>query len=117
MVPNNVPAGPTTDRNHLVTIPGPLSGTDPLAAAMGPEGLEVIPVTPGVTSDVRLDPAGVRAVTVLDAGDHGSILDPGASLAATVEIQSEIATFQATGGACLPIGEGSCTAPPPTAQQ
>lgn len=117
VVPNNVPAGPTTDRNHLVTIPGPLSGTDPLAAAMGPEGLEVIPVTPGVTSDVRLDPAGVRAVTVLDAGDHGSILDPGASLAATVEIQSEIATFQATGGACLPIGEGSCTAPPPTAQQ
>ena len=107
VVPNNVPAGPTSGRNHLVTIPGPLSGTDPLAAAMG---LEVINVDPGTTVDQRFVPTGVRAVTVLSEGGHGSILDPSASLAATVEIQGQIANFQATGGACLPIGQ-SCMPP------
>lgn len=107
VVPNNVPAGPTSDRNHLVTIPGPLSGTDPLAAAMG---LEVINVDPGVTVTQRFEPTGVRAVTVLSEGSHGSILDPSASLAATTEIQGEIANFQATGGACLPIGQ-TCMPP------
>ena len=108
VVPNNVPAGPTTARNHLVTIPGPLSGTDPLAAAMG---LEVIPVTPGVTTDIRVDTMnGVRAVTVLSEGSHSSILDPTASLAATTEIQGEIVNFQASAGVCLPIGQ-NCPAP------
>lgn len=109
VVPNTVPAGPTTDRNHLVTIPGPLSGTDPLAAAMG---LEAIQVIPGVTSEIRVDTTnGVRAVTVLSEGSHSSILDPTASLAATTEIQREIANFQASAGVCLPIGQ-NCPPPP-----
>ena len=112
VVPNNVPAGPTNSRNHLVTIPGPLSGTDPLAAAMG---LEVIPVTPGVTMDLELNGDGVRAVTVLSEGGHSSILDPTASLAATGEIQGQIANFQASAGTCLPIGQ-NCPAPPPAAE-
>lgn len=112
VVPNNVPAGPTTARNHLVTIPGPLSGTDPLAAA---QGLEVIPVDVGTTTALRVDTMdGVRAVTVLSEGDHGSILNPAASLAATTEIQRQIANFQASRGTCLPIGQ-SC--PVPTATQ
>ena len=107
VVPNNVPAGPTTSRNHLVTIPGPLSGTDPLAAAMG---LEVIPVDPGVTVDLRTSATGVRAITVLSTGNHSSILNPMEVPEATVEIQREIANFMASGGTCLPIGQ-NCPAP------
>ena len=105
VVPNNVPAGPMTASNDRVTIAGPLSGTDPLYMQMG---LDVIDnVDPGVTQTqiLSLEPGGVGAVVRFAAGDHGSILDPTASLAATTEMQTEMAQFLATGGACLPVGQ------------
>lgn len=105
VVPNNVPAGPMTASNDRVTIAGPLSGTDPLYMQMG---LDVIDnVDPGVTQTqiLSLEPGGVGAVVRFAAGDHGSILDPTASLAATMEMQTEMAQFLATGGACLPVGQ------------
>jgi pimeloyl-ACP methyl ester carboxylesterase len=71
----------------------PLSGTDPLARMMG------------------LTQAGAStsgsALVKFSAGDHGSILNPAASLAATVEMQTQMATFAATAGTVLPITDAS----------
>ena len=110
VVPNSVPAGPQTAANDRVTIPGPLSGTDPLYMQMG---LDVVDdVVPGETTALLLasDASGVGAVVRFAAGDHGSILDPSASLAATTEMQTEMANFLGSGGVCLPVGQ-SCPAP------
>lgn len=110
VVPNSVPAGPTDAANHLVTIDGPLAGTDPLYMQMG---LDVVDnVDPGVTQEliVATDASGVGAVVRFSAGDHGSILDPSASMAATVEMQTETTNFLGSGGVCLPIGQ-NCPAP------
>ena len=53
--------------------------------------------------------AGVKAATRFDAGDHGSILDPSASVAATVEMQRQTANFLGSSGLCLPIGQNCPT--------
>ncbi len=76
------------------TVPGsPLSGTEPLIAAMG--------LTSYSTS--AFNPEGLDAVVRFTAGDHGSILSPATSPAATVEMQSQMAAFQATGGTTLNV--------------
>ncbi len=76
------------------TVPGaPLSGTEPLIAAMG--------LTSYSTS--AFDPQGLDAAVRFTAGDHGSILSPATSPAATVEMQSQMAAFQATGGTTLNV--------------
>lgn len=76
------------------TVPGaPLSGTEPLMAAMG--------LT--FYSESAADPAGLKAAVRFTAGDHGSLLSPGASVAATVEMQTQLAAFQATNGTVLNI--------------
>jgi len=80
VIPNNVPTAP-------------LSGTDPLARVMG-------------LTQVDSTSSG-SALVVFSAGDHGSILDPGASLEATVEMQTQTATFAASSGALLPINNAS----------
>ncbi|MCX7554781.1 Ig-like domain-containing protein [Marinicella sp. S1101] len=71
----------------------PLSGTEPLIAAMGLTSY----------SESAADPAGLDAAVRFTAGDHGSLLSPAASPAATVEMQSQMAAFQATGGTVLNI--------------
>ncbi len=77
------------------TVEGaPLSGTEPMAAVMG---LPAVTVGGGSGSGI------VR----FTAGDHGSILSPQASLEATVEMQTETATFLVTNGDSLPVADGS----------
>ena len=102
VVPNDAPAGPATASNDKVTITGFLSGTDPLFQTMG--------LTPQVftgTANVLLGAAARSNVVQFTTGDHGSILSPTASAAATTEMQRETASFLASNGLCLPIG-GSC---------
>jgi len=80
VVPNNVPGFP-------------LSGTDPLVAVMG-----LSPI-----SATTQDPMGIRGVTRYVVGSHGSILDPSASLEATIQMQTEAATMSASGGTLLQV--------------
>jgi len=102
VVPNNAPANTGTTANDRVTIAGLLSGTDPLYQQMG-LGVNLF----GSTPTVLLGPAARSNVVRFTTGDHGSILSPTASAAATVEMQKETASFLASNGLCLPIG-GSC---------
>ena len=76
------------------TVPGsPLSGTEPLIRAMG--------LTSYSTS--AFNPEGLDGVVRFTAGDHGSLLSPGASPAATAEMQGQLAAFQATSGTTINI--------------
>jgi dienelactone hydrolase len=102
VVPNNAPANAGTVANDRVTITGFLSGTDPLVQQMGLSA-HVYDGTP----NVLLGPAARGNVVQFTEGDHGSILSPAASAAATMEMQKETASFLASNGLCLPIG-GSC---------
>lgn len=62
-----------------------LAGTEPLARLLG--AVAVPAQAPGVALDGR------NALTRFNAGDHGSILSPAASMAATGEMQYQTATF------------------------
>ena len=84
VVPNAVPAAP-------------LSGTRPLARVLGLER-----VATSTTGD-----AYVR----FSEGDHGSILSPAASAAATAEMQRQVAAYAASTGTQLPITDASVIAP------
>ena len=90
-----------------VTIPGtsvkitaPLSGTEPLIAALG---LSTI-VAPGAQSAT-----GVRGVVRFTKGEHGSILDPTSSPKATVEMQTEMLSFLLSGGHAVQVTDTSVT--------
>ena len=102
VVPNNALAG------TLASIPGYLSGTDPLYRVMGLSVIDNLNV-PVATSDLKTG-ANLGYVVRFTAGDHGSILSPTASLAATQEMQRETVNFLASGGTCLPIGR-NCPIP------
>lgn len=78
----------------------PLSGTDPLARVMGLTA----------TTANAANAAGLHTLVQFNAGDHSSILLPTASLAATVEMQTQTAAFMATNGTQLPITNGSVIA-------
>lgn len=76
------------------TVDGaPFSGTEPMAALLGLQGITATTNGGGL---VRFN-----------AGDHGSILSPEASLAATIEMQTQMATFAASGGTVLLISDPS----------
>ncbi|WP_162846867.1 Ig-like domain-containing protein [Marinicella litoralis] len=76
------------------TVPGaPLSGTEPLIAALGLTSY----------SESAFNPSGLDAVVRFVAGDHGSLLSPAASPEATVEMQGQLAAFQATSGTTLNV--------------
>lgn len=62
-----------------------LAGTEPLARLLG------VVAVPAQAPGVALD--GNNALTRFNAGDHGSILSPAASAAATGEMQYQTATF------------------------
>ncbi|QOC22363.1 lipase [Wenzhouxiangella sp. AB-CW3] len=72
----------------------PLSGTEPLIAVMGLD-----PIVETTT-----DPMGIRGAVRMLEGGHGSLLDPGASPAATAELQGQAASMAASGGAQVVIG-------------
>lgn len=66
----------------------PLSGTEPLIAALG---------LPAI-SHTTMDPDGVRGATRFIAGEHGSLLSPGATPLVTAEMQGEMASLVASDG-------------------
>ena len=116
VVPNNALANDGSGFFDKVTVSSFLGGTDPLIAAMGLTDLGTV-VAPTAAQAPQVDPAGLHVV-VKFAGDasHGSILSPyksdgktitAASAAATVEMQTETATFLGSNGVCLQIG-GTC---------
>lgn len=100
VVPNNALAG------TLASIPGYLSGTDPLYRMMGLAVIDNLDV-PASPQALNLGP-NLGYVVRFKAGDHGSILSPAASEDATKEMQRETVNFLASGGTCLPIGR-SCS--------
>jgi len=76
------------------TSPGfPLSGTEPLIAALG---------LTSITSTAQ-SATGLRVAVRFTNGVHSSLLDPTTSPQTTVEMQTEAATFLATGGTLVPI--------------
>lgn len=98
---NSAQALATTGKNiHLIevigdqTIPNavataPLSGTTPLARQMG------LTQVSGSTSG--------SALVRFTEGDHGSIINPAGSLAAFIEMQTQMASYAASLGSVLPI--------------
>ncbi|HSW14824.1 MAG TPA: hypothetical protein VLI06_18410 [Solimonas sp.] len=101
------PLCPATD---TLPLSGYLSGTTPLARAMGLDfqpGDNAAFDVPVATPSVLLDAAARHNVVRFAQGDHGSILDPTASPAATAEMQRLTASFLRSDGLCLPIG-GAC---------
>lgn len=75
----------------------PLSGTEPLIRVSG------MPVVTETVVNTRDIDGAVRFL----AGDHSSIIDPSGSLAATTEMQTEMAAFQASLGKQIPVVNSS----------
>jgi pimeloyl-ACP methyl ester carboxylesterase len=71
----------------------PLSGTEPLATALGL----------GKINATTQSATGIRGIVRFTTGTHGSILDPTQSPQATVEMQSEAISFFATGGNAVQV--------------
>lgn len=104
VIPNRVPDGNDTSN----TVPGPLSGTDPLV------GADADITNPGLgLTQVSSSTSGtdLKALVRFTSGDHGSILSPAADAAVTTEMQTEAASFLASGGNQLPISNASVIAP------
>ena len=77
-----------------ITVTGaPLSGGEPLVRAMG--------LTSIVASTQSA--SGIRGVTRFIAGDHGSLLSPTASAAATAEMQGQMASMIVSNGAAVQV--------------
>lgn len=96
-VPNKVVVGdPGTDPGQI--IGGTLSGTEPLAALLG----AAPPID--VVVPAALAGGAPNALTKLNIGTHGSVLDPSAVPLATVELQRQAATFLGSGGVQFQIG-------------
>ncbi|HQV73313.1 MAG TPA: hypothetical protein PLY64_10110, partial [Dokdonella sp.] len=71
----------------------PLSGTEPLIRVLG---LSTITQT-------TQSATGIRGVVRFTAGDHGSLLSPAASPAATAEMQGEMASLLVSQGAAVQV--------------
>ena len=96
VVPNNALAG------TLASIPGYLSGTDPLYRIMGLTVVGPLNFTATPASQV----AGPGTVVKFAQGNHGSILSPAGPVpnaSVTCEMQRETVSFLASGGTALPI--------------
>ena len=83
VIPNNVPGAP-------------LSGTDPLIAALGLS-----------TFTQTTQAASIRGVVRFTQGVHGSLLDPTSSRPVTVEMQTEMASMFISGGHVVQIADPS----------
>ncbi|MEM9303910.1 MAG: hypothetical protein AAGE01_17480 [Pseudomonadota bacterium] len=71
----------------------PLAGGEALIREMG---------LPALTQTVQ-DPNGVKAAARFIVGDHGSLLSPAASPEATIEMQTQIASFFLSGGRAVQV--------------
>ncbi len=88
--------GSTVPPDQVVPIscPGaPLSGGEPLVRNMG---------LASITATTQ-SATGIRGVVRFIAGDHGSLLSPTASAAATVEMQGQMASMNVSGGAAVQV--------------
>ena len=80
------------------SVPGaPLSGTEPMVRIMG---LDPISAT-------TVNPAGIRGSVRFTDGSHGSLLDPSASPAVTVEMQGQAASMVSSGGTTVVVNNAS----------
>jgi hypothetical protein len=87
-------AGVLPDQVIPNTVAGaPLSGTEPLIRVLG---LTTLTAT---TQNAN----GIRGAVRFTRGDHGSLLSPAASLAATVEMQGQMASMIVSGGTVVQI--------------
>ncbi len=97
------------------TSPNPLAGTEPLADSLGLVKVDV--ADPATTSGTDL-----QAWVQFNAGHHGSLLTPNdaagnadvLSAQVTTEMQTQMATFLATGGASVGVTDTTLIAAPPT---
>lgn len=79
-------------------VPGaPLSGTEPLIRTLGLASI----------TQTTQSATGIRGVVRFTAGDHGSLLSPVASPAATAEMQGEMASLLVSQGAAVQIANPS----------
>ena len=104
VVPNNALSGTP------ISVPGYLSGTDPLFQIMGLTPVSATPLSVPITARAPITGANLGVVAQFAQGNHGSILDPSGSAinaAVTCEMQRQTASFLATGGTVLPVG-GTC---------
>jgi hypothetical protein len=79
----------------------PLSGTEPLIAALG---------LPAITQTTT-NAAGVRGAVRFVQGDHGTLFNPAASAAATIEMQSQVASFIGSGGTTVQVSNSAVVRP------
>ena len=79
----------------------PNSATNALAMAMG---LTQITTTTGPAAEVD-------GIVKFTAGSHSSLLDPSSSTAVTTEMQTQVANYVGSGGAYVPITDGSVVDP------
>ena len=79
------------------SVPGaPLSGTEPLIRALGLN-----------TLTASSQAAAIRGAVRFTAGDHGSLLSPATSAAATVEMQTQMASMIVSNGQAVHIANTS----------
>ena len=87
---------------HLIEVIGdqtvPNSSTENLATIMGANSIST--TTPGIAP-------GNTGIVRFTEGGHSSPLSPAASLAVTLEIQNQLAVFQATSGTVIQITNGN----------
>lgn len=80
------------------TVAGaPLSGTEPLIRVLGLQTL----------TETTQDANGLRRAARFIAGDHGSLLSPAASQAATLEMQRQMASFISSSGTAVLVQDPS----------
>ncbi len=92
--------GDTVLPNFVPTAP--LSGTEPMIAVMGLKSY----------STSQADPGGLRvAARFVPPAQHASLLSPTASLAATVEMQTQMASFIVSKGTFVGVGDASTMVP------
>jgi pimeloyl-ACP methyl ester carboxylesterase len=75
----------------------PLSGTEPLIRVLGLASI----------TQTTQSATGIRGAVRFTHGDHGSLLSPAASAAATAEMQGEMASLLVSGGAAVQISNPS----------
>lgn len=86
-------------------VPGaPLSGTEPLIAALGLHAID---------RSIVLSGQGLQLVTRFLQGNHGSLLDPTEFPYATAEMQGEMASFVAYNGFAVFVTNSSVLKPVP----
>ncbi len=101
---NYAEATVTNHALHVLEIPGDQSVPNgPTEYIAGLWGLTDVTAASGGLAD----PLGARGIVRFTSGGHGSLLDPTADPAVTVEMQTQLAIFAQSGGQLIPIANPS----------